>query len=87
MGYSHLRYLVSVFSFRSCRALSKKPNHLDLNIPLFIALYFGWKIFKRTKVWKASEMDFWTGIPSIEETEGDYVPPRTTLGKIADTIL
>ena len=33
---------------------------LDLNIPLFFALYFGWKIFKRTKFWKPSEMDFHT---------------------------
>lgn len=33
---------------------------LDLNIPLFFALYFGWKIIKRTKIWKPEEMDFHT---------------------------
>ncbi len=32
----------------------------DINIPLFFILYFGWKIFKRTKIWKPIEMDFVT---------------------------
>ncbi|TCD69095.1 hypothetical protein EIP91_008737 [Steccherinum ochraceum] len=54
-----------------------------LNIPLFFALYFGWKIVKRTKIWKPSEMDFHTGIPSVEETENPIVPPTTIGGKIA----
>jgi len=58
-----------------------------INIPLFFMLYFGWKIFKKSKIWKTREMDFWTGIPSIEETEGDYEPPKTRWGKIVDNIL
>ena len=33
---------------------------LDINIPLFVILYFGWKLFKRTKIWKPLEMDFVT---------------------------
>ena len=55
----------------------------DINIPLFIALYVGWKVAKRTKVWKPHEMDFVTGIPSVEETEVPEVPPTTLGGKIA----
>jgi len=54
-----------------------------INIPLFIALYFGWKFYKRTKIWRTSEMDFWTGVPSIEETETEEVPPTTFGEKVA----
>ncbi|OSD05392.1 general amino acid permease 1 [Trametes coccinea BRFM310] len=48
-----------------------------INVPLFIALYVGWKIVKRTKIWKPHEMDFVTGIPTLEETEVPEEPPRT----------
>lgn len=58
-----------------------------LCIPIFGGLFFGYKIFYRTRFWRASEMDFWTGIPSIEETEGDYVPPTTRWGKIVDAVV
>ncbi|KAH9851886.1 general amino acid permease 1 [Lenzites betulinus] len=54
-----------------------------INIPLFFALYIGWKLVKRTKVWKPHEMDFVTGIPTIEETEIPEEPPRTLGEKIA----
>ncbi|KAI0642018.1 general amino acid permease 1 [Trametes meyenii] len=47
-----------------------------INVPLFIGLYAGWKIIKRTKAWKPHEMDFVTGIPTVEETEIPEVPPR-----------
>ncbi|KAJ3574029.1 hypothetical protein NP233_g2055 [Leucocoprinus birnbaumii] len=51
-----------------------------INIPIFFGLYFLYKIPKRSKVWKASEMDFYTGIPSVEETE-TYIEKRTTLSQ------
>ncbi|KAM5536471.1 hypothetical protein V8D89_009907 [Ganoderma adspersum] len=54
-----------------------------INVPLFIALYVGWKVVKRTRVWKPHEMDFVTGIPTIEETEEPEVPPVTLGQKIA----
>ncbi|KAL5492326.1 hypothetical protein ACEPAI_3773 [Sanghuangporus weigelae] len=54
-----------------------------INIPLFFIFYVGWKFFKRTKVWKPHEMDFVTGIPTVEETEIPEDPPRTILEKIA----
>jgi amino acid transporter len=31
-----------------------------INIPLFAILYVGWKVYRRTKVWKPAEMDFVT---------------------------
>jgi len=57
-----------------------------INIPLFFALYFGWKIYKKTKIWKTSEMDFWTGIPTVEETESEEVPPRNFGERIANIL-
>ncbi|PSS35352.1 hypothetical protein PHLCEN_2v1689 [Hermanssonia centrifuga] len=57
-----------------------------LNIPLFFALYFGWKIYKRTKIWKPHEMDFVTGIPTLEETETPEVPPKTIWDKIFNVL-
>ncbi|KIJ21134.1 hypothetical protein PAXINDRAFT_165882 [Paxillus involutus ATCC 200175] len=54
-----------------------------INIPLFFGLYFFWKFFKKTKIWKPEEMDFVTGIPTVEETEGPIEPPVTVLEKIA----
>ena len=54
-----------------------------INIPLFIGLYVLWKVVKRSKVWKPHEMDFVTGIPSMEETETPEVPPKTFWEKVA----
>ncbi|KLO14340.1 general amino acid permease 1 [Schizopora paradoxa] len=54
-----------------------------VNIPIFVSVFLFWKIFKRTKAWKPLEMDFVTGIPSMEETEVPEVPPTTIFGKIA----
>ncbi|OCH96295.1 general amino acid permease 1 [Obba rivulosa] len=54
-----------------------------IGIPIFFGLYFFWKLFKRTKIWKLGEMDFVTGIPSLEETELPEVPPVTIPQKIA----
>ncbi|CAL1714479.1 unnamed protein product [Somion occarium] len=54
-----------------------------INIPFFIALYFGWKLLKRTRIWKPQEMDFVTGIPSLEETELPIQPPKNIWEKIA----
>jgi amino acid transporter len=59
---------------------------LDINIPLFVGLYIGWKLIKRTKAWKPQEMDFVTGIPTVEETENLPPPPTTIGGKIFDIL-
>ena len=57
--------------------------HADINIPWWFALFFGWKFYKKTKMWKPHEMDFVTGIPTVEETEVPEVKPTTFLGKVA----
>jgi amino acid transporter len=54
-----------------------------INLPIFATLYFGYKVIKRTKIWKPREMDFVTGIPSVEETEMPEIEPVTILQKIA----
>jgi yeast amino acid transporter len=55
-----------------------------ISIPLFVGLYFFWKVYKRTKIWKPLEMDFVTGIPTVEETEIPEEPPRNVGEKIAN---
>ncbi|KAF8329445.1 general amino acid permease 1 [Cantharellus anzutake] len=54
-----------------------------INIPLVILLFVGWKMFKRTHWWTPEEMDFVTGIPTIQETEEEEIPPRNLGEKIA----
>jgi len=54
-----------------------------INLPIFAVLYFGYKFTKRTKSWKPEEMDFVTGIPTLEETEMPEIKPVTISEKIA----
>ncbi|KAJ3574016.1 hypothetical protein NP233_g2054 [Leucocoprinus birnbaumii] len=62
-------------------------SYPDINIPIFIGLYLLYKIPRRSKFWKASEMDFYTGVPSFEETETHAEPkPSTLLGRVIDTV-
>ena len=42
---------------------------LFLDIPVFLALYFGYKIVKRTKIVKLKEMDLWSGKEAIDRQE------------------
>ncbi|KAI9443348.1 general amino acid permease 1 [Lactarius indigo] len=49
-----------------------------INLPIFALLYIGWKITKRTKIHPLSQLDFVTGIPSLEETEEKGVFERST---------
>ncbi|PCH44566.1 general amino acid permease 1 [Wolfiporia cocos MD-104 SS10] len=57
-----------------------------VSIPIFLVSYVLWKAVKRTKAWRAEEMDFVTAIPSMEETETPEVPPTTLAGKIAAVV-
>ena len=57
-----------------------------VNIPIFVCLYFGYKIVHKTKIWKPEEMDLVTGIPTVEETEIPEVPPKNLLEKIGAVI-
>jgi len=47
-----------------------------MDILIFVALLLFWKIKRRTEIWKPDEMDFTTGIPTYEETEGPVIPPQ-----------
>lgn len=57
-----------------------------INIPIFFLIYFSYKFIKRTSFWKPHEMDFVTGIPTMEETELPEEPPVTIMQKIAAKI-
>ncbi|KIM81036.1 hypothetical protein PILCRDRAFT_510889 [Piloderma croceum F 1598] len=67
-------------------SLADGDSMSDINLPLFALLYVGYKIVKRTKVMPLRDLDFTTGIPSLEETEDahDYTEPqqRTTVEKL-----
>jgi len=39
-----------------------------INVPIFALFYVGYKIFKRTNIIPLSQLDFFTGIPSLGET-------------------
>ncbi|KAJ8583988.1 general amino acid permease 1 [Rhizopogon salebrosus TDB-379] len=45
-------------------------------VPVFLLLIVFWKYTRQTEIWKPDEMDFTTGIPSFEETEGPEILPR-----------
>ncbi|XP_006461751.1 hypothetical protein AGABI2DRAFT_205624 [Agaricus bisporus var. bisporus H97] len=57
-----------------------------ISIPIFVILFVIYKVSKRSKFWRASEMDFYTGIPTLEETESPLIPPRNFLEKVAGVI-
>ena len=60
-------------------------------IALSLAIYFGWKIFKRTSARKPIEMDLTGGLEAIDEDEqwwkDNYTPPTTLWGKFVDWLL
>jgi len=54
-----------------------------INIPIYAALYFGYKFWKRTSIWDVAVIDLTTGVPTMEETETPEIKPTTWYGKIA----
>jgi len=57
-----------------------------INIPIFFALWIGWTMYMRSPFWRADEMDFVTGIPSIDETDSPEEPPRNLKEKIFNAL-
>lgn len=55
-----------------------------INIPIFLSLFFGYKIVKRTKFVKLEEMDIWSGKAEIDRLEPLWpvVKPRNWLERI-----
>jgi len=55
----------------------------DINIPIYIALYLGYKFTYKTKITRLKDVDLVSDIPSMEETEKPEIPPTTIWGKIS----
>jgi len=82
-GWTLLFILINGFSvFWNFTAASFLTAYI--NIPIFVVLYFGYKFIMRTSIWKPQEMDFVTGIPTLEETEEPEIPPKNFGEKIAN---
>ncbi|TWU71920.1 hypothetical protein ED733_002857 [Metarhizium rileyi] len=58
------------------------PPYID--VPIFLALFLGYKLVKRTRFVKPAEMDIWSGKAEIDRLEGTWkiVKPRNWLEKI-----
>ncbi|KAJ8598043.1 general amino acid permease 1 [Rhizopogon salebrosus TDB-379] len=52
-------------------------------VPIFIVLIVFWKYTRQTVMWKPDEMDFTTGIPTFEETEGPEIVPKNLWQHVA----
>ncbi|KAI0051411.1 general amino acid permease 1 [Auriscalpium vulgare] len=56
-----------------------------INLPVYALLYIGWKVYQRTKIIPLTQLDFVTGIPSIEETEdAGFVEKAKGIRKVRD---
>ena len=79
---------VSLPSLCSTQPFRESSSHLpsDINIPIFLISYFGYKIIKKTKIRRWDEMDFVTGIPPPEDTEIPEVPPKNIWERIASFV-
>lgn len=55
-----------------------------INIPIFLTLFFGYKIIKRTKFVKVEDMDLWSGKAEIDRLEPTWevVKPKNFLHRI-----
>ncbi|KAL1700073.1 amino acid permease/ SLC12A domain-containing protein [Schizophyllum commune] len=60
-------------------------------IALSLCIYFGWKLFKRPALRKATDMDLTSGLEEIDADEEywkqNYQPPTTRWGKFVDWLL
>ncbi|KAF2087483.1 amino acid permease [Saccharata proteae CBS 121410] len=53
-----------------------------VGIPIFLALYIFWKVFKRTPFVKADEADIWSGKAALDAQVWPEVAPRNWLEKV-----
>lgn len=81
--------------YSSFHASKTHPNHVNrsyIAIPVFFALWLGYKITLRTKQLKPTEVDLATGLRRIDEEEKVFLAaeaakgPRTRLQKIWDSL-
>ncbi|EXJ61658.1 hypothetical protein A1O7_02087 [Cladophialophora yegresii CBS 114405] len=80
--------IVAIFNGYDCffpgrfSAKSFIPPYID--IPIFATLFIGYKVVKRTKFVKLSEMDLWSGKAEVDRLEGTWpeVKARNLLERI-----
>jgi len=83
----------------SCTSSSSRCSYFFSNtlstayfgIILSAVIFFGWKIFKRSKQRKLEDMDLLGGLKEIDEDEAwwkeHYIPPTTLWGKFVEWLL
>ncbi|PPJ58222.1 hypothetical protein CBER1_10215 [Cercospora berteroae] len=52
-----------------------------IGVPAFVALFVGWKVLKRTRMWKLDEIDLFTGKAAIDAEEWPLRKPRNVVEK------
>lgn len=62
--------------------LTRVSLHSYICVPVYIAFYLFWKIFKRTSFVKAEEADLFTGKAAIDAEHWPEQLPRNFLEKI-----
>lgn len=82
MGHFKVPHFLYVVPCLFSLFATDRPGFPDINIPIYIALYLGYKIFYRSKIPSLKDVDLVTNIPSMEETERPEIPPTTIWGKI-----
>ncbi|KAK8142701.1 hypothetical protein G3M48_008371 [Beauveria asiatica] len=55
-------------------AKSFLPPYID--IPIFLGLFLGYKIIKKTKLVPLADMDLWSGKAEIDRLEGTWIVPK-----------
>lgn len=81
LGYFALIFclVIALFNGFDCffpgrfSAKSFIPPYID--IPIFLSLFFGYKLFKKTKFVGLAEMDLWSGKAEIDRLESTWVKP------------
>ncbi|KAF8840423.1 general APC amino acid permease [Paxillus ammoniavirescens] len=57
-----------------------------INVPIFLCLYAYWKVTKNTSFRRVEDRDFTKDIPSIEETETEYIRPHGFWERVSDVV-
>ncbi|KAG2355226.1 amino acid permease-domain-containing protein [Suillus spraguei] len=67
-----------IFFYRGlqCQGIDRRQLHYWNPLQPWLSVWGAIGITRRTTIWKPDEMDFTTGIPTCEETEGPEIPPK-----------
>jgi amino acid transporter len=53
-----------------------------ITIPIYLAFYLFWKIFKRTKFVKPAEADIWSGKAALDAEIWPKIEPKNWIEKV-----